>query len=100
MENKFIKGLILGGLLTAAAILGFKIKKEGWGYTKKFKEGFKPMAKHFKENFGKLHDVSKEDFDKLVTTLVEEYTKKKEISDDSKKTLITALKSKWDEIKN
>lgn len=99
MENKFIKGLVLGGLLTVAATAGFILSKEGRECTKKLKENFKPMAKHLKENINKLHDVTKEDFDELVATLVEEYSKKKEISNDSKKTIASALKSKWYEIK-
>ena len=78
----------IGGLLVSAAAAGFAMSKEGRECTKKLKE-----------NIGKLRDVTKDDFDELVATLVDEYAKKKEINDDSKKKVVKALKSKWDEIK-
>lgn len=99
MENKFIKGLILGGFLVFAATVGFVISKEGRVCTKKIKENFKPVAKQIKENINRLHDVAKDDFDELVAVMVEDYAKKKELSDDYKKTLTSALKSKWDEVR-
>lgn len=99
MENKFTKGLILGVLLAAAAVVGLAMSKEGRVCTKKLKEALNPMVKHLKENLDRLNDVTREDFDELVTSIVEEYAKKKEINNDSKKMLANALKSKWHEIK-
>lgn len=100
MENKYTKGLILGGLLIVAAAVAYGMSKEGRRLTKKIKDDFKPMAAHFKKNLGKLRDITKDDFDELVTNLVEEYAEKKDISNDSKKKIVNVLKSKWREIKN
>jgi gas vesicle protein len=100
MENKFTKGLILGGVLMAAAVAIFATSKEGKELSKKLKEDVKQMSIHMKDNFGKLRDVSKEDFDELVTTLVDEYAKKKELGDESKKKIVNLLKSKWNEVKD
>lgn len=99
MDNKFTKGLILGGLITAAFVAGFGVSKEGRNLAKKLKKDLEPMAKRLKENLSKLHDVTKEDFDELVTKIVEEYAKRKEINSESKKTLVNALKSVWNDVK-
>jgi gas vesicle protein len=99
MENKFTKGLFLGGLLTAAAVVAFGMSKHGRECTKKIKEDLKPMAMNLKEKLEKLRDVAKEDFDELVAIIVEDYAKKKEIGNDSKMKIINALRSKWHEIK-
>lgn len=98
MENKFKKGLILGGLLAAGAALGFAMSKEGKALTEELQKDCKVLAKHLKKNLHKLEDVNKESFDTLVATVVSEYAKKKELADDAKKALINALQSKWHEM--
>lgn len=99
MENKFKKGLILGGLLIAATAIGYVMSsKEGQELSEELKEDFKPLAKNLKKNLHKLHDVTKEDFEGLVMTLVDEYAKKKELSGNAKNALVAALKVKWHEM--
>jgi len=98
MENKFKKGLILGGLLAAAAVLGFAMTKEGKELTEELQKDLKTLAKHLKKNLHQLEDVTEESFDELATKVVEEYAKKKELASDVKKALINALQAKWHEM--
>ena len=49
MENKFKKGLILGGLLAVAAAVGFAMTKEGQGLTEELHKDLKTLAKHLKK---------------------------------------------------
>ncbi len=58
----------------------------------------KSLAKHLKKNLSGLQDVTKDSFNELVTTVVDEYAKKKELASDAKKTLIKALQAKWHEM--
>jgi len=98
MENKFKKGLILGGLLAVGAAVGFAMTKEGHELSEELQKDLKTLAKHLKKNLHELEDVTKENFDELVTTVVEEYAKKKELASDVKKMLVTALQSMWNEM--
>lgn len=98
MENKFKKGLILGGLLAVGAAIGFAMSKGGHELTEELQKDLKTLAKHLKKNLHELQDVNKENFDALVDTVVEEYTKKKELAGDAKKALIHALRAKWHEM--
>ncbi len=98
MENTFKKGLILGGLLAAAATLGFAISKPGQELTEKLQKDLKALAKQLKKNLHQLQDVTKEKFDELVTTIVEEYAKQKKLAEASKKSLVAALQAKWHEM--
>lgn len=98
MENKFKKGLILGGLLAAGAALGFAVSKEGKELSEELQKDLKPLAKHLKKSLHQLEDVTKESFDALTATIVEEYAKKKELASDAKKSLVNALQAKWHEM--
>lgn len=98
MENKFKKGLILGGLLAVGAAIGFAMTKPGQELTEDLQKDLKTLAKHLKKGLHNLEDVTKESFDTLVTTVVEEYSKKKELADDAKKALVSALEEKWQEM--
>lgn len=98
MENKFKKGLILGGLLAVAAAVGFTLSKESQELSEELQKDLKTLAKHLQKNLNKLEDVTKESFDELATTAVEEYVKKKDMADDIKNTLIKALQAKWHEM--
>lgn len=98
MENKFKKGLILGGLLAVGAAVGFAMTKGGQELTEEMQKDFKALSKHLKKSLHKLEDVTKENFDDLVATVVEEYAKKKELADNAKKALIAALQAEWHEM--
>jgi gas vesicle protein len=98
MENKFRKGLILGGLLAVGAAVGFAMTKDGKKLTKELQKDLKPLAKHLKSNLHKMEDVTKDGFDQLVITLVDEYSRKKQLAGDAKDALITSLQSKWHEM--
>lgn len=100
MENKFKKGLILGGLLAAGAVLGFLNSKEGKELTEDLQKDLKVLAKHLKKSLHKLEDVTKESFDELAAATVEEYAKNKELANDVKETLTTALQAKWQEMED
>jgi gas vesicle protein len=98
MKNKFKKGLILGGLLAAGAVLGFAMSKDGKKLSEKLQKDLKPLAKHLKINLHKLQDITKESFNKLAATAVEEYAKKKKIAVNDKEALTAALQAKWQEM--
>lgn len=100
MENKFKKGLILGGLLAAGAALGFVMSQEGQELTEELQKDLKTLAKRLKKNLHKLEDVTKESFDELVATIVDEYAQKKELASDAKNSLTGALKAKWHEMED
>ena len=98
MENKFKKGLILGGLLAGLAAIGLAMTKDGQELTEELQKDRKPLAGHLKKNLHKLSDVTKDDFDDLVATLVNEYAKKNKTTDDVKKLLVSTLQKKWHEM--
>lgn len=98
MENKFQKGLILGGLLAVAAAVGFAMSEKGQELTEELQKDLKTLAKDLKKKLHKMEDVTKESFDHLVTAIVEEYAKKKELAVEAKKSLIAALQAKWHEM--
>jgi gas vesicle protein len=98
MENKFKKGLILGGLLAVGAAVGMVMSKDRKGLTEELQQDLKVLAKHLKKNLHQLEDVTKEKFNELVITVVDEYAKKKELAIDAKKTLIDVLQSEWQEM--
>lgn len=95
MENKFRKGLILGGLLATAAAVGFAMSDEGHHLSAEAQKDLKHLARRLKKNLHRLEDVTKEKFDTAVTTVVEEYAEKKELAVDAKNALISALQAKW-----
>lgn len=98
MENKFKKGLILGGVLAVAAAVGFVMTKEGQELSEDLQKDLKTLAKQLKKNLNKLEDVTKDVFNESVEMVVEEYAKKKEMADDAKKSLVAALQDKWHEM--
>ncbi len=98
MENKFRKGLILGGILAIATVIGIAMNKDWKEISEDLKEDFKLIAKNLKKSLNKLEDVTKEDFDKIANIVVEDYYKTKEITDDAKESIIYALNSKWNEM--
>ncbi|MEK7496424.1 MAG: hypothetical protein AAB657_00795 [Patescibacteria group bacterium] len=98
MENKFKKGLILGGLLAVGAVVGLMMSKSGEELTEELQKDFKVLSKHLKKNLSNLEDITKENFNDLVAEVVEKYTKKKELVGDAKKVLISALQNKWQEM--
>jgi len=100
MENKFKKGLILGGLLAIGTAIGFIMSKEGQELSEELQKHAKVLAKHLKKDLIELEDVTKDSFDELVASVVEEYAKKKELANDAKDSLIIALKSKWHEMED
>lgn len=98
MENKFKKGLILGGLLAVAAAVGLANTKEGQYLTDELQNDLKVLVKHLKKNLHNSEDETKEGFHNLVNTIVEEYSKTKELTIEAKNALITELRAKWDEM--
>lgn len=98
MENKFKKGLILGGLLAAASAIGFAMSKGGQELSEELQKDLKTLAKQVKKSLHKLEDVTKDSFDTLVSTVVDEYAAKKEMAADAKDSLVHALKAKWHEM--
>lgn len=100
MENKFKKGLILGGLLAAGTAIGFAMTKEGKGLTKELQQDLKGLAKNLKSNLHELEDITKENFNKLIDIAVEQYEKKRALASGAKKSLTRALQAKWKEMED
>jgi gas vesicle protein len=98
MENKFKKGVILGGLLAVAAAVGLALTPAGKELTEELQKDLKNLAKHLKKSLHNLEDVTKESFDELVENVVAEYATNKQLAEDAKKSLIVALQAKWHEM--
>ena len=99
MENKFWKGLILGGILAVATVIGVSMSSKEWKeISADLNEDLKSIVNKLKKNLHKLEDVTKVDYYKLVWTLVDDFSKTKEISKEAKDSLISALNNKWNEM--
>lgn len=98
MENKFKKGMILGGLLAVAAAVGFALTKDGQKLSEDLQGDLKDLAKQLKKQLHEAQDVTQDSFDSMVATLVEEYAKTKELAEDKKNELVASLQSKWKEM--
>jgi BMFP domain-containing protein YqiC len=95
MDNKFKKGLILGGLLAVGAAIGFFMTKSGQELSEDLQKDLKTLAKRLQKNLSKLDDVTKENFDNLVDAIVTEYSDKKQLANDTKDTITQLLQAKW-----
>ena len=95
MDNKFKKGLILGGLLAVGAAIGFFMTKSGQERSEDLQKDLKTLAKRLQKNLSKLDDVTKENFDNLVDAIVTEYSDKKQLANDTKDTITQLLQAKW-----
>ena len=98
MKNKFKKGLILGGLLAVVAAVGLAKTKEGQYLTDELQNDLKVLVKNLKKNLHNSEDETRESFNNLVVTIVEEYSKTKELTVEAKNALIAELRAKWDEM--
>lgn len=98
MKNLFKKGLILGSLLAVGAAIGFATSKEGQQMSEDTQQDLKMLAKQLKKRLHRLEDVTEERFDELVATIVEEFSKEKELGEEIKTTLIEALDATWKEM--
>lgn len=100
MNNKFKKGLLLGGLLAAAAVLGFSMTKKGQQLSAELEDALKELTLDVKNRLAELEDVTKEKFDELVATVAAEYAEKKALAVDAKDALVAALQEKWTEMED
>ena len=98
MDNKFKKGLILGGLLAIGTAVGFAMSKQGQELSEDLKKDFDSLMKHLKKSLHKLEDITKESFDELVVTVVGEYVAKKEMAVEAKDALVKALQATWSDM--
>lgn len=98
MENKFKKGLLLGGLLGVASIVGYVVKKHGTEITDEVQGELKTLSAKVKKKLINLEDVTKDKFSDLVTKVVEDYAEKKSLASAAKTILIAALLQKWEEM--
>lgn len=94
----FKKGLILGGLLAVGAAVGFAMSDEGQQLSEDAQKDLKTLAKQLKKQLHALQDVTEESFNELVLTVVGEFAKEKELAEEVKTTLITALQAMWKEM--
>lgn len=93
--NVFKKGLLLGGLLAAAAAFGYSISKEGKELSEEAQNNLKVLAKKVKNKLHTVDDISQERFRELVSTIVEEYAEKKKLATEVKTELVSALSGMW-----
>lgn len=98
MENKFKKGLLLGGILTTIAIIGLATTKSGEKLSEELQGDLKSLTKKVKGRLSDMEDITEEKYDELVTVVTDEYDKKRKWAGDAKKSLISALHEKWGEM--
>lgn len=98
MKNLFKKGMILGGLLSAAALVGLAQTKKGQELTEDLKQELKPLVKQLKKSLHAMEDITKDAFDELSAKIVAEYAKDKKLAADAQEKLTKALQSTWNEM--
>lgn len=99
MENKFKKGLLLGGLLSIASIVGYVIKKHHHSdLTEEVQAELKDLTKQVKKKIASLEDITKNQFTDVVNKVVDEYAKKKALAEEIKIVLMAVLLEKWEEM--
>ncbi len=102
MDNKFKKGLLLGGILGAAALLGFTMTKKGKKFEEtvhqKVQDQFKEVTNELKKRLSELQDITQAKFNSLVETIVKEFAKKKALALDIQKNFIQSLQDQWTEV--
>lgn len=94
----FKKGLILGGLLGGAALVGLAMTKRGKELGKDLQGELEELGAELKDHLANMEDVTKETFDGMVATTVDAYAKKKALAEDAKNTLMEALMDTWEEV--
>lgn len=95
--GKFNKGLLLGGLLGAAA-MWLNVTPQGKAMRAKLAAHLQPLYEQLKASIKQLEGPTKEMYDALVERAVEEYAAKKELATDMKNMLVKQLKKKWYEL--
>lgn len=98
MENKFKKGLLLGGLLAGATLVGLAMSKKGVALSDELQKEVQALTKKIKKQLAKLEDITQKDFDELVVKVVDEYAEAKAWVAESKETIIAALQDMWQEM--
>lgn len=100
MENKFKKGLLLGGILGVASIIGYVVKKHGPEITEEIQDELKTISKKVKKKLMEMEDVSKEKFSEMVQQVTEEYGEKKHLPEKIKELVKTMVLEKWTEMEH
>jgi gas vesicle protein len=98
MDNKFTKGLILGGLLTAGAWIGLRSTKKGKQLTDDLQKDLIEITKELRKKLADFQDITKENFNEVVKAVVEQYGATKKLATDSKEVLVEALEEKWQDV--
>ncbi len=98
MNNIFKKGMILGGILAAGAVVGLTMTKGGKQLTEELQKDAKALTKILKKDLHRMQDVTQDSYDELVSTVVEEYAQKKQLMSEAKNDLISALRSSWSDM--
>ncbi len=95
--GNFKRGLLLGGLVGAAA-MWLNVTPKGKEMRAKLLAHLDPLYNELKASIKQLEGPTKEMYDALVERAVEEYAAKKELAEEMKMLLIKRLKKKWSEL--
>jgi gas vesicle protein len=98
MENRFKKGLLMGGILTTLAIVGLAMTKTGIQLSDALQDDLKALTKKVKKHLSDLEDITEEKYDEMVGDITDEYDKKRKWASEEKKSIISALREKWGEM--
>ncbi len=98
MKNKFKKGLILGGLLTVASVIGFAMAKGEKELSEEMQAELKMLSKKLQKKLGEMDDITKDSFNHLASVVVDEYAEKKALARDIKESFVSELQKKWNEM--
>jgi ElaB/YqjD/DUF883 family membrane-anchored ribosome-binding protein len=98
MDNKFRKGVILGGLLATAALVGITITRKKTVLDKDLQADLKNLVKTVKKNLADMEDITRDKYNEIVEKAVAEYSKKRKMAKEAQMNLMEALQEKWDEM--
>lgn len=95
--GRFKKGFLLGGLI-GAGLVWLNATPKGKEMRAKIATHLEPLFAELKVSLKQLEGPTKEMYDALVERAVEEYARKKELTDDLKYMLVRELKKRWSKL--
>lgn len=92
--NKFVKGIVVGGL-AAGATIGFIKSKQGKVLQRKFVNNWNELYENLNSKIDDVSTLTQEKYNALADKVVKEYGKKKDWAEDTLQTVQKDLEKRW-----